>query len=199
FASSIDTSLARTKGLTVNVLVRSSNKSGRQENYFTINPTMQMTKDMFKESGIPLTVTVEGAFASAFASKPVGVDSTLKGSLDTTNRIPTGKLSKIVVVGDGDFLQDQLSGGNKDNFLLASNLVDWLADDIGLASIRARDSGSKPLDEVAEGTKAWVKELILLFLHCLLFLWGLFGGDGASRCEKDSKPEDFSVKERILQ
>ncbi len=77
----------------------------------------------------------------------------MRSSVDTTNRLNTGRLSKIAVVGDGDFVQDQLSGGNKDNFLLASNLVDYLADDIGLASIRARDSGSKPLDEVSEGTR----------------------------------------------
>lgn len=178
FVSSIDTSIARTKGLTANVLVRSSNKSGRQENYFMINPTMQMTKEMFGESGIPLTVTVEGAFASAFANKAIGVDSTMKGSLDTTNKTTTGVVSKIVVIGDGDFFQDQLSGGNKDNFLLASNLVDWLADDIGLASIRARDSGSKPLDEVAEGTKAWVKgvnlavpPLLVVFVGVVRWRW----------------------------
>ena len=161
-----------------NVLVRSSNKSGRQENYFMINPTMQVTKEMFKESGIPLTVTVEGAFASMFANKSVGVDTSLKASLDTTNRVRTGSVSKIVVIGDGDFFQDQLSGGNKDNFLLASNLVDWLADDIGLASIRARDSGSKPLDEVGEGTKGWVKgvnlaipPLLVVFVGVVRWRW----------------------------
>ena len=54
-----------------------------------------------------------------------------------------------------------LSGGNRDNFNFASNLVDWLADDIGLASIRARDTGSKPLDEVGEGTKTIVKTVNL--------------------------------------
>ncbi len=54
FVSSIDTSLARSKGLTEQVLIRSSKRSGRQENYFMINPTMQMTPEMFSESGIPM-------------------------------------------------------------------------------------------------------------------------------------------------
>jgi gliding-associated putative ABC transporter substrate-binding component GldG len=173
FASSIDTSLARSKGLTSTVLVKSSGKSGRMENVFYINPTTPATPDMFKEAGIPLTVTVEGAFASVYGNKPIGIDSTLKGSLDSTNKMNVGKVSKIVVVGDGDFLQDQLSGGNKDNFLLASNLVDWLADDIGLAAIRARDSGSKPLDEVSEGTKTWVKGVNLAIPPILVILFGI--------------------------
>lgn len=170
FVSSVDTTLARLKGYTTQVLVRSSKHSGRQENYFVINPTMQMGAEMFKESGIPLAVTIEGAFVSAFASKPVSVDSTVQASVDTTYKVVSGKLSKIAVVGDGDFFQDQLSGGNRDNYLLASNIVDYLADDIGLASIRSRNSGAKLLDEVTEGTRTWIK-LINLAMPPLLVLF----------------------------
>ncbi len=173
FDSSIDTSLARSRGLTAHVLVRSSSKSGRQENFFMINPTAQVTSDMFKESGIPLVATVEGAFPSAFTNKPVGVDSSLRSTVDTTGRLFNGKLSKIVVVGDGDFLQDQYSGGNRDNFLLASNLVDWLADDIGLAAIRSRESGEKPLDEVSDSAKTVVKGIDLAIPPLLVILVGV--------------------------
>ena len=173
FASSIDTTLARAKGLISTVLLKTSNKSGRQENVFLINPTTQATPEMFNESGIPLAVTVEGAFVSAYASRPIGVDSTVHGSIDTTGKSVSGRLSKIVVVGDGDFLQDQLSGGNKDNFLFASNLIDWLADDIGLAAIRARDNGNKPLDEVTDGTKTWVKGINLAVPPLLVIILGI--------------------------
>jgi hypothetical protein len=173
FISSIDTSLARQKGYNATVLVQSSTKSGRMENYFVINPTIPVTQEMFKESGIPLAVTVEGAFASSFASKPIGVDDDVKAAIDTTKKIVTGPLNKIVVVGDGDFLQDQYSGGNKDNFLLASNLIDWLADDIGLAAIRARESSSKPLDEVGESTKSWIKGIDLGVPPLLVILIGV--------------------------
>lgn len=173
FASSVDTSLARSKGLIANVLVSSSKKSGRQENYFMINPTAPVTKEMFNESNIPLAVTVEGAFASAFGRKSIDIDTSFKGTLDSTNKVVSGKLSKIVVLGDGDFLQDQYSGGNRDNFILPSNLVDWLADDIGLAAIRARDSGSKPLDEVSEGTKTWVKGLNLSLPPIIVVIVGV--------------------------
>ena len=134
---------------------------------------MEATPEMFKEAGIPLAVTVEGAFKSAFAGKPVPLDSSVRNSIDTTGRFIAGKPSKIVIMGDGDFLQDQLSGGNRDNFNFASNLVDWLADDIGLASIRARDTGSKPLDEVGEGTKTIVKTVNLAAPPLLVVLAGV--------------------------
>jgi gliding-associated putative ABC transporter substrate-binding component GldG len=173
FASSIDTSMIRSKGLTLQVLVKTSNKSGRQENVFIISPTMQATKEMFSENGIPLAVTAEGSFASAYGNKPIGVDSSFHGSLDTTNRLVTSKLSKIIIVGDGEFIQDQFSGGNKDNFLFASNMIDWLADDIGLAAIRSRESGMKPLDEVSEGTKSWIKGINLTVPPFIIIIIGL--------------------------
>ena len=173
FVSSIDTSLARQKGITANVLAQTSNKSGRQENYFMINPTVPVTQEMFKESGIPLVVTLDGAFTSVFASKPVGVEDNMKSTIDTAKKVVTGGVNKIVVVGDGDFLQDQLSGGNRDNFLLASNLVDWLADDIGLASIRARESSTKPLEEVGDSTRNWVKGIDLAAPPLVVVIVGL--------------------------
>ncbi|HTK81290.1 MAG TPA: Gldg family protein [Bacteroidota bacterium] len=173
FASSIDTSLSRSKGLTTQVLVQSTKHSGRQENYFYFDPRMQATPEQFKESGIPLAATVEGVFVSAFANKPVGVDSSVRAAIDTTNKQVSGKVSKIAVIGDGDFPQDQLSGGNRDNFLLASNIVDYLADDIGLASIRSRDSDVKPLDEVSENTRAWVKGINLAAPPLLVLLVGM--------------------------
>ena len=173
FTSSIDTSLARSKGLVTNVLLKTTNRSGRQENFFMINPAMQATPEMFKESGIPLAVTLEGSFGSAFSDKPIVLDSAVRSSIDTAKKMLKSISTKIGVVGDGDFLQDQLSGGNKDNFLFASNLVDWLADDIGLASIRARESGIKPLNEVGEGTRTGVKGVNLAVPPLLVVVIGV--------------------------
>jgi gliding-associated putative ABC transporter substrate-binding component GldG len=174
FVSSLDTSFAKAKGLQVNMLVTSSKQAGRQESVFYINPTAQMTADMFKESYIPLAVTVEGNFTSAFADKPVGLDSSVAMMVDTTRKVTNGVKSKIIVVGDGDFLQDQFYGGNKDNIIFASNLVDYLADDIGLAAIRSREAQPKPLEEVSEGTRNLVKMADLGGPPALIILFGIF-------------------------
>jgi ABC-type uncharacterized transport system involved in gliding motility auxiliary subunit len=131
-----------------------------------------MTEDMFKESGIPLAVTVEGNFSSAFETKQFTPDSGI--NINLSNKLTKGTNSKIVIVGDGDFLQDQWSGGNKDNINLASNLIDYLADDIGLAAIRSRESSPKPLDEVSEGTRSMVKGINLFIPPLLIIVFGVF-------------------------
>lgn len=173
FISSLDTSLARDKNLTVEVLAKSSNKSGRQEHVFMINPAPPITEEMFRESDIPLAVTIEGKFQSAFETKPVILDSTVVGLIDTSRRMTSGLSSKIVVIGDGDFLQDQYSGGSKDNLIFVSNIIDYLADDIGLSAIRSRDTAAKPLDEVSEGTRWLVKGLNLALPPVLVVLVGI--------------------------
>ncbi|HLF13435.1 MAG TPA: Gldg family protein [Bacteroidota bacterium] len=174
FASSIDTGLARSKGLNARVLLRTSGESGRQENVFMVDPTTPVTQDMFAEKGIPLVVTVEGSFVSSFASTPVILDSTVNAPIDTASRVLTSRtLSKIAVVGDGDFMQDQYSGGNADNFLLAGNLVDWLADDIGLAQIRARNSGDRPLDEISDDARNLLKGVNLAVPPLVVILVGV--------------------------
>ena len=172
FVSSVDTSAARGKGLNVDVLVKSSSKSGRAENYFMINPNMQETKEMYGESGIPLAVTVEGNFTSAFSNKAVLMDTSVRSPIDTAGKLTVGK-SKIAVVGDGDFIQDSYYGGNKDNLIFASNIIDWLADDIGLAAIRSRETATKPLDEVSEGTRSMVKGINLAVPPLLVILAGI--------------------------
>jgi ABC-type uncharacterized transport system involved in gliding motility auxiliary subunit len=174
FASSIDTSLARAKGLKTQVLLKSSARSGRQQGVFKVDPTEPVTQEMFAEQGIPLVVTVEGSFVSLFAQKGIGADTTMPAGFDSSGKILSGTaLSKVALIGDGDFLQDQYSGGNPDNFLLASNIIDWLADDIGLAQIRARDSGQRPLEEVDEATKMMVKTVNLAVPPLLVIGVGL--------------------------
>ena len=137
-----------------------------------INPGEKFTDDMFKESGIPLAASVEGNFQSAYANKQV-VPDTGMAPVDQSHKLAQGS-SKIIVVGDGDFLQDQFSGGNKDNITFASNLIDYLADDIGLAAIRSRDSSPKPLDEVSDSTRSLVKGANLFLPPVAILLVGLF-------------------------
>jgi len=93
--------------------------------------------------------------------------------IDQSNKQNTSVDTKIAVIGDGDFIQDAYAGNNKDNLIFASNLIDWLADDIGLASIRSRETGAKPLDEVSEGTKSIVKYGNLLVPPILVVLVGV--------------------------
>lgn len=172
FVSSIDTSFAKSKGLNATVLLSSSNKAGRMEGVFIINPTLPMTADMFTESFIPLAVSVEGSFKSLFAEKNVPLDSIAMQTIDQTKKLTSSTQTKIVVVGDGDFIQDTYIG-TKDNIVFANNLIDWLVDDIGLTSIRTKDLAVKPLDEVSDGTRTFVKSLNLVVPPLIIVLFGI--------------------------
>lgn len=172
FVSSIDTSFAKAKGVNATVLLSSSNKAGRMQGMFMINPTMQFTADMFTEAHIPLAVSVEGSFKSLFANKDATLDSAAVNTIDQRNKLTTSTHTKIVVVGDGDFIQDTYVG-TKDNMVFANNLIDWLVDDIGLASIRTKELAVKPLDEVSDGTRTFVKYLNLAVPPLIIILIGI--------------------------
>lgn len=70
-------------------------------------------------------------------------------------------IAKIVAVSNGQFVVNgegqrpqQL---NADNVNLASNAIDWIADDTGLINLRTKGITSRPLEEVEDSTKALIK------------------------------------------
>jgi gliding-associated putative ABC transporter substrate-binding component GldG len=158
FVSSIDTSLAGRSGVQEQVLIRSSSKSGRQTGFMPIDPFQRPTLADMTESGIPLAVVLEGSFRS-YAAKE-----------DASARSPE---TRMVVVGDGDFMQDQFLG-NRGNLDLFANIVDYLTDDAGLITIRSKNVVVPPLEPVAEGTRRTVKYVNLLLPPLLMVGYGLF-------------------------
>lgn len=170
FVSSIDTSLAKAKGLKLDVLLTSSNKSGRMEGFFIINPTLPFTQDMFKEAFLPLAVSLEGSFKSHYSEREPVADTTEQ--INTSNKLIASPITKIVVVGDGDFVLNAFAG-SKENLILANNLIDWLVDDIGLTTIRTKDLAIKPLDEVSDGTRTFVKSVNLTLPPLLVIIIGI--------------------------
>lgn len=155
FASSVDTVGAGTKGLQAEVLMRSSKQSGRQTGMLAIDPLQRYTKEDFPESGIPLAIVVSGSFTSAFAGKPVPSDTAAGSAPPPASARTTSPATRIVVIGDGDFLRDRFA--NHDNITFFANLVDYLMDDAGLITIRSKEASSPPLEPVADGTKRLVK------------------------------------------
>jgi gliding-associated putative ABC transporter substrate-binding component GldG len=161
FASSLDTTGVSAKGLKADVLVRSSKRSGRQTGFFVIDPLQQYTPADLAESGIPLAAIVEGSFRSSFVGKqPAPV-------------VTQSPETRIIVIGDGDFMKDQYLGG-RGNLTFFSNIVDYLADDAGLITIRSKNVTPPPLEQVSDGTKQLVKYADLIGPPLLIIGYGLF-------------------------
>jgi gliding-associated putative ABC transporter substrate-binding component GldG len=144
FVSSVDTSLASSKGLSAEVLIRSSKRSGRQSGMIMLDPFQRYTQTDMAESGIPMAAVVHGSFKSFFQGKQPAAE------------IAQSPENRIVLVGDGDFMKDEMLG-NKANLSLFANIVDYLADDAGLITIRSKNVAQPPLEQVADGTKKLLK------------------------------------------
>ncbi|MEK6650211.1 MAG: hypothetical protein AABY75_04495, partial [Bacteroidota bacterium] len=160
FASSIDTSFAAPRGLTAEVLVRSSERSGRATGITLVDPFQQFQLSDWSEQRLPLAAAVTGSFSSAFA-----------GTL-LAPPVVQSPSTRIIVVGDGDFMKDELAG-SRGNATFFINIVDYLADDAGLITIRSKNIAQPPLDVLDDGTKQAVKIANLLVPPILVVGYGL--------------------------
>jgi gliding-associated putative ABC transporter substrate-binding component GldG len=160
FVSSLDTTLTVSKGLKAEVLVRSSKRSGRQSGFVMIDPFHRYSPEELAESNIPLAAVVSGSFKSFFEGKSL---------VPRATRSPD---TRIIVVGDGDFMRDDFAG-NRGNLTFFINIVDFLADDAGLITIRSKDIAQPPLEQVSDGTKKLLKYGILLLPPFLVIGYGL--------------------------
>lgn len=159
FASSIDTSLAASKGLKVEVLARTSRQSGRQTGFVVIDPFRNPVNEL-TESGIPLAAVASGSFQSLFEGKT------------PAPKVAKSPDTRIIVVGDGNFMRDDFAR-NRDNLNFFENIVDYLADDAGLITIRSKDIAQPPLEEISDGAKKLLKYGDLLLPPLLVIGYGL--------------------------
>ncbi len=84
--------------------------------------------------------------------------------------------SRIIVVSDGDFAVNGSQRGNQlppDNVSLAVNSVDWLSDETGLIDLRTKEVTSRPIKEMADGTKTFLKWFNFILPIVLIIFYGL--------------------------
>ena len=88
--------------------------------------------------------------------------------------------TKMVVVGDGDFAVNgsgqQQQQINPDNVNMMVNSIDWLSDDTGLIELRTKGITNRPLDQIEDGRKTFLKYLNFLLPVLLIILYGVFRG-----------------------
>lgn len=84
--------------------------------------------------------------------------------------------SKMIVVSDGDFAVGGPRGGNQlpqDNVNLLVNSVDWLSDDTGLIDLRTKEITSRPIKQMQDSTKVFLKWFNFLAPIFLIIIYGL--------------------------
>ncbi len=133
-------------------IIFSSDKSGTKATplYFEVNK--RWAENDFPMGGLPLGAVLRG--------KLVG-----------------DNVSSIVLISDGQF---PVNGEGQrpqqlpdDNISLMANAVDWLSDDTGLIELRTKGVTSRPLDQVEDGRKAFLKWLNFLLPILLILVYGI--------------------------
>jgi gliding-associated putative ABC transporter substrate-binding component GldG len=149
FASSIN--FSGDKSLSFTPLVKSSERSGTKPAEEYIDITRQWEESDFTLSNLTLAAAIEGSFA---------------GSAPT----------RMVVVGDGEFAvaAQQQQQVNPDNINLLVNSIDWLSDDTGLVELRTRGATARPLDDIDDSKRTFLKYFNFLLPVILVLLYGLF-------------------------
>jgi gliding-associated putative ABC transporter substrate-binding component GldG len=108
---------------------------------------------------------------SDFGMAKVTIAGAVEGPLAGTNQ------AKMVVFGDGDFAinrnQQQQGQLNPDNVSLLVNAIDWLSDDTGLIELRTKGATARPLDELEEGKRTFLKLFNFLFPIILIIVFGV--------------------------
>ncbi|MCY4171722.1 MAG: GldG family protein [Bacteroidetes bacterium] len=153
FVSSVDTSAILPDGVIRESLIYSSPQSGLQQGFFMLQPT-QTTATL---SGGPyvLGATFTGSFPSAYTPGRTSV--------------PT----RLVVVGDGDFINESILPPSGGNAQFGLNLVDWLAQDDALLSIRSKSIAPRTLRDVSEGMRPVIKYGNMIGPLLIVVLFGL--------------------------
>lgn len=139
--------------LTYTPIIKTSERSGTQTPpvFFDINKK-------WGDSDFPLSELTVGAILSG----------PIQGNAN----------SSIILITDGDFAingagqrAQQLS---PDNVSLFVNSIEWLSDETGLIELRTKGVTSRPLDQVDEGKKTFIKWLNFLLPIVLIILYGVF-------------------------
>ncbi|HEY3296182.1 MAG TPA: Gldg family protein [bacterium] len=175
FPSSVDT--VRPVGAQVQYapLFSSSDKTRLQVGRYDINPMAQMKREDYVGPKKLLGVAMTGTFQSFFSGKPVPHPKDSTAALPSVSIVTQSPNTRMVVIGDGNFVQGQYAQGGGPNQILFLNAVDWLSQDQDLMSIRSREAAIRPLKpDISDTTKQTVKYANLFVPPALVLMLGLF-------------------------
>jgi gliding-associated putative ABC transporter substrate-binding component GldG len=131
-------------------LAMTSERSGTKSSYSLYEVDREWSESDFPMSGLTVAAALEGIIAG-------------------------GERTRMVVVGDGDFPVGGNQGQvNPDNVNLMVNSIDWLSDDTGLIELRTKGATLRPIDELEEGKRKFLKYLNFSLPLLLVLFYAFF-------------------------
>ncbi len=93
---------------------------------------------------------------------------------DAAGYIASTNAARVLVLGDSDFFSDEAGASVPGNLNLVINAVDYLVGDEELISLRGREVTTRPLKELATGTRRTLKWVNILGPSALIVATGLW-------------------------
>ena len=177
-----------------------------QEDDATVTPLWNTTESgVVNPAGSPFQPGMESAAGPGEAgvhTYAVAVDPSLAGSGDEDGEEAEAGTERsggrLVVVGDGDFLEDQRIQQNPQNLAFAANAIDWLAQDEALIGIRSKDRMPPALVFESDNGKGALKWTSLIGVPALFILLGFARVTGrtkrAERRWRDDAAEESEME-----
>ena len=160
------------------VLAKTSRGGWTAQSPYNISPTnRQFQPPASMQQSHTVAVSLSGAFKSFYAGKDIlPVESsesdeavTAKPAEEERTTKIDGEATQIVVVGSSQFLQQ----GQRDGRLFFLNTVDWLTLGDELINIRSHGATDRPLKEISESEKFFLKFISIAGVPLLVVVFGL--------------------------
>ncbi|MBN2381747.1 GldG family protein [bacterium] len=156
------------------ILAESSPMAFVQKAPYDLNPQQRFRPSNDELGSVPLAVAVTGKFRSFWAGKQP--PSGLAEDTEPPQILEESPDTQIVLIGSSQFIKEnflRMTRSASANLVFMSNLVDWMTLGQKLISIRSRNVMNRPLAEISEGKKAFLKYFNILGVSLLVVGYGL--------------------------
>ena len=154
----------------VTPLIYTSEKSWTETENFASSMT-GMPTDSSKLSKRLIAAIFEGKMNSAFEGKEIPPSTNAQNNINNDiNRINSTTSGKVIVVGSYEMAKNS---AYKANNIFLMNLVDYMAGDSGLMSIRRKGAVFNPPYQVPETVKLFVRVINIVMLPAAIIIFGL--------------------------
>jgi gliding-associated putative ABC transporter substrate-binding component GldG len=160
-----------TEGLEQVMLQLVSTISYQGDTSLTYKPFL-FTSDKSGTLPLPVFFDVQKQWGNNdFPLKELTVGVVLRGHMGGSNP------ASIVLIGDGDFAVNgegqEAQQRQPDNVSLMVNSIDYLSDDTGLIELRTKAVTSRPLKEIDEAKRNWIKWINFALPLLLVVIYGI--------------------------
>lgn len=159
-------------GVKITPLLHTSDRSWIETEYISSSMNEGAPSDSSRFSKRLIAAISEGRMESAFLGKDITITNTNNNqpNMANINRINSTSDGKIIVIGSCDIGKNSAYQANK---IFLMNLIDYMAGDGGLMSIRRKGSIFNPPYQVPESIKLFVRVINIVIVPLIVIVFGL--------------------------